>query len=181
MFIAELFIIAKTWKWPRSPLADEWVRKLLFTSVQPLSHVQLFATPRMQRKHTWLPYPFQLLELAQTHVHKVIDAIQPSHPLSSPSPPAFSLSQNQGFFPVSQFFTSGGQSIGVSASASVLPMDIQHQFPLELTGGSPCSTRDSQESSPTPQFKSINSLVVNFLYSPTLSTIHDCWISHSFY
>ena len=71
-----------------------------------------------------LPVHHQLLELAQSHVHRVGDAIQPSHPLSSPSPPASNLSQDQGLFKC-QFFTSGGQSIGVSASASVLPMNIQ--------------------------------------------------------
>ena len=58
---------------------------------------------------------------------------------------------------MSQFFASGGQSIGASASASVLPMNIQGWFPLGLTVGSPCSPKDAQESSPTPQFKSINS------------------------
>ena len=67
----------------------------------------------------------QLPELAQTHVYRVDDAFQPSHLLSSPSP-AFNIFQHQGQnFPVSQFFTSGGQSIGVSASASVLPVNIQ--------------------------------------------------------
>ena len=76
----------------------------------------------------------QLPELAQTHVHQVGDAIQPSHPLSSPSPPAFDLFSASGSFPKSQFFTSGGQSIGVSASASVLPMNIQDWFPLGLMG-----------------------------------------------
>ena len=75
----------------------------------------------------------QLLELAQTHVHQVGDAIQPSHPLSSPSP-AFNLSEPSGSFPMSQFFASSGQSIGASASASVLPMNIQDWFPLRLTG-----------------------------------------------
>ena len=68
------------------------------------------------------PVHHQLPELTQTHVHQVGDAIQPSHPLSSPSPPAFSLSQHQGLFPMGQFFTSGSQSIEVSASASVLPI-----------------------------------------------------------
>ena len=67
---------------------------------------------------------------------------------------------------MSQFFTSGGQCIGVSASASVLPMN------QDLVG-SPCSPRDSQESSPAPQFKSINSSALSFLYSPTLTPIHD--------
>ena len=60
-----------------------------------------------------------------------------------------------GSFPMSQFFASGGQSIGVSASASILPMNSQDGFPLGLTGLLACGPRDSQESSPTPQFKSI--------------------------
>ena len=68
------------------------------------------------------PVHHQLLDLAQTQVHRVNDAIQPSHPLLSPSPPAFTTS---GSFPRSQFFPLGGQSIRVSASASVLPMNIQ--------------------------------------------------------
>ena len=73
-----------------------------------------------------------------------------------------------GSFQMSQLFTSCGQSIGVSASTSVLPMNTQDWSPLGWTVGSPCSPRDSQESSPTPQFKSINSLALSFLYSPTL-------------
>ena len=81
------------------------------------------------------PVHHQLLELIQTHVHQVSDAIQPSHLLLSPSPPTFSLSQHQGlFFPMSQFFASGGLSIGVSASASLLLMNIQDWFPLGWTG-----------------------------------------------
>ena len=72
-----------------------------------------------------------LLELAQTLW--VSDVIQPSHPLSSPSPPAFNLFQHQGL-PMSRFFTSGGQSLGASTSASVLPVNIQGWFPLGLTG-----------------------------------------------
>ena len=84
-----------------------------------------------------------------------------------------------GSFQMSQLFASGGQSIGVSASASVLPMNIQDWFPLGWTG-SPCSPRDSQESSPTPPFKSINSLALSFLYGPTLTSIHDYWKHHSF-
>ena len=84
-----------------------------------------------------------------------------------------------GSFQMSQFFTSGGQSIGASASESVLPMNIQDWFPLGWSGWIPCSPRDSQESSPTPQFKSINSLALSFLYSPTLTSIHDYWKNHS--
>ena len=72
-----------------------------------------------------LPVHHRLLEFTQTHAHWVGDAIQPSHPLSSPSPLAFTLSLHQGLFKMSQFFASGGQSIGVSASTSVVPMNIQ--------------------------------------------------------
>ena len=79
------------------------------------------------------PIHHQFPELVQTHVHPVGDAVQLSHPLSSPSPPAF-IEPASGFFPMSQFFTSCGQSIGVSASASVLPMNIQDWFPLGWTG-----------------------------------------------
>ena len=81
-----------------------------------------------------LPVYHQLPEFTQTHVHWVGDAIQPSPPLSSPSPPTFNLSQHQGLFKwVSSLNQSGGQSIGVSASASVLPMTIQDWFPLGWT------------------------------------------------
>ena len=83
-------------------------------------------------------------------------------------------------FQMSQLFTSGGQSIGVSASASVLPMNTQDWSPLGWTGWISLQSRDSQESSPTPQFKSINSLALSFLYSPTLTSIHDDWKNHSF-
>ena len=79
------------------------------------------------------PVHHQLPELTQTHNHWVGDAIQPSHHLSFLSPPAFSLSQHPGSFQMSQFFASGGQSIGVSASASVFPMNIQNWFPLGWT------------------------------------------------
>ena len=122
----------------------------------------------------------QLLELTQTHVHWVGDAIQPFHPLLSPSPPAFNLSQHQGLF---QWVSSSHQV------AKGLQFQFQHQSfqwifrtdPLEeRLAVSPCSPRDSQESYPTPQFKSINSLVVSFLYSPTLTSIWDYWKNHNF-
>ena len=77
---------------------------------------------------------YQLPEFTQTHAHWVGDATQSSHPLSSPSPSVLNLSQNQSLFPLSQFFASGGQRIGASASASVLPMNIQDWFPLAWTG-----------------------------------------------
>ena len=79
----------------------------------------------MNRSTPGLPVHHQPPEFTQTHVHRVCDAIQPSHPLSSPSPPAPNPSQHQGIFPMSQLFIWSGQSIGISASASVLPMNTQ--------------------------------------------------------
>ena len=126
------------------------------------------------------PVHHQLPEIAQTHVHPVGDAIQPSHSLPSCFPPAFNLFLASGSFPVSQFFTSDGQRIGAAASASVLPMNIQDSFPLGLTDLISLQSKESQASSLTPQFKSINSLALSFLYSPTLISIHDSWKNHSF-
>ena len=94
------------------------------------------------------PGHHQFQELAQTHVIEFSDAIQPSHPLSSPSPPAFNLAQHQGLF---KWVNSSHQV------AKVLELQIQHQ-----------SFR------PSPQFKSINSLVLSFLYGPTLCNLTDC-------
>ena len=120
-----------------------------------------------------LPVHHQLVEFTQMHVHWVDDAIQPSHPLSSPSPSALNLSQHQG---LCKWVRSSHQV------AKVLEFQLQHQS-FQWTSrsdllqdglvGSPCSPRDSQESSPTPQFKSINSLALSFLHSPTLPSIHD--------
>ena len=127
-----------------------------------------------------LPVHHQLPKVTQAHIHRVGDAIQLSHPPSSPSLPALNLSQHQGLFKC------------VSSShqvAKVLEFQLQHQsfqrnprVDLLQNGlvGSPCSPRDSQESSLTPQFKSINSLALSFLYSPTLTSIHDYWKNHSF-
>ena len=122
----------------------------------------------------------QLLELTQTHVFRSSDAIQPSHPLSISFPPSFNLSQHQGLF---QWVSSSHQV------AKVLEFQLQHQsfqfrnsdwFPLRLTGWISLSPRETQESSPTPQFKGINSSVLGFLYSPTLPSIHEYWKKQSF-
>ena len=104
-----------------------------FSSVQFSSSVISDSLRPHGLQHARPPCPSLTPELAQTHVHWVSDAIQPSHPLSSPSPPALNLSQHQGFFPMSQLFTSGGQSIGVSASTLVLPMNTQDWSPLGWT------------------------------------------------
>ena len=94
---------------------------LQFNSVQLLSRVQLFATPwaaecQASLSNTNSRSPRKLMSIES-------DASQPSHPVSSPSPPAVNLTQHQGLFQMSQLFASGGQSIGVSASTSDLPMN----------------------------------------------------------
>ena len=133
-----------------------------------------------------LPDHHQLLEPTQTHVHWVHDAIQPSHPLLSPSPPAFPFSSclqsfpASGSFPVSQFFTSGGQNIGVSASVSVLPMNIQDRFPLGWTGWISVQSKGLSRvfSNTTVQkhqfFSNQLSLLSNY------QSIYDYWNNHSF-
>ena len=106
------------------------------------------------------------------------------HPTISSSVVPFSScpqsSPESGSFQMSQLSASGGQRIGISASTSVLPINTQDWSPLGWLVGSPCSPRDSQESSPTPQFKSIYSSVLSFLYSPIFTSIHDYWKNHSF-
>ena len=87
----------------------------------------------MNRRTPGLPVHHHLPDFTQTHVHRVSDAIQPSHPLSSPSPPASNPSQHQSF-PMSQLFPWGGQSTGVSALASFLPKKSQGWSPSEWTG-----------------------------------------------
>ena len=101
-------------------------------SVQSLSRVWL--CDPMNRSTPGLPVHHQLLEFTQTHVHWVSDTIQPSHPLSSPSPPAPKSLPASECFPVSQLFAWGGQSTGVSASASFLPKKSQGWSSSEWTG-----------------------------------------------
>ena len=91
-----------------------------------------------------------------------------------PFSPCLHFFPASGSFLMRWLFVSGGQSIGASVSASVLLMNIQDQFPLGWMVWA-CSPRDSQEYSPTPQFKSINSLAFSLLYSPTLTSIHGYW------
>ena len=134
---------------------------------------------RMDCSMPCLPVCHQFLVHAQTRVHQVGDAIQPSHPLSSPSPPAFNLSQHQGLFK----WVSSSHQVAI-----VLEFQLQHQsfqwifrtdFLYNGLVESPRSPRDSQESSPTPQFKSISSSVLSILYSPALTSIHDYWKNRS--
>ena len=133
----------------------------------------------MNHRMPGLPVHHQLLEFTQTHVHWVGDAIQPSHSLSSPSPPALNLSQPSVSFQMSQLFASGGQSIGLSASTSVLPMHTQDRSPLEWTGWISLQSKGPSRVFAITQFESINSSALSFLYSPTLMSIHDHWKNYS--
>ena len=123
-----------------------------------------------------LPVHHQLLEFTQTHVHWVGDAIQPSHPLFSLSPPTFSLSQDQGLF---KWVNSSHQVARISTSASILPMNIQGWFPLEFSGLISLQYKGlSRVFASTTVFKSINSSVFSLLHGPTLTSIHDYWKNH---
>ena len=152
-----------------------WTASVQFSSVtqscptlcDPMNH----STPA-------LPVQHQIPEFTQIHIHRVSDTIQPSHPLSSPSP-TLSPSQHQSRF---QWVSSSHEV------AKVLEFQLQHhsfqrnpRADLFQNGlvGSPCSPRDSQESSSAPQFKSINSSMLSLLHSPALTSIHDHWKNHS--
>ena len=145
-----------------------------FSSVQSLSCVWLFVTP-------WTTARQGSLSITDSQSLPKLMSIKSVMPFNHLilCCPFFSCLQSfptSGSFPVSQLFPSSGQNTGVSASTSVLPMNWS---PLGWTVGSPCHPRDSQESSPTPQFKSINSSALSFLYSPTVISIHDHWKNHS--
>ena len=154
------------------------VSMIQFSSVQSLSRVTLFATPWMAACHTSLSITNS--QSTQSHIHWVSDAIQPSHPLLSPSPPVFTRSQHQGLFK----WVSSSQQV-----AKVMEFQLQHQsiqwifrndFLQDGLIGSSWSPRDSQESSSTPLVKSISSSALSFPYSPSLTTIQDYWKNHSF-
>ena len=155
----------------------------------------------------FIPIQFSLVQFSHSVMSSSLRPHEPQHtrpPCPSPTPRAYpnscplsrwchptisssllpfsSCPQSfpaSGSFPVSHLFASGGQSIGVSASTSVLPMNIQGWSLLGWTGWISLPSKDSQESSPTPQFKSINSSVLSILYSPTLTSTHDHWKNHS--
>ena len=132
-----------------------------FSSDQSLSHVRLSATP-------WIAACQASLTITNSSIHpNPCPLSRWCYPAISSSVVPFSSCPQSlpasGSFPVSQLFAWGGQSIEVSASASVLPMNTLDWSPLEGLVGSPCSPTDSQESSPTPKFKSINSSVLSFL------------------
>ena len=160
---------AKIWKQTKCIQTNKWIKMTWYVSVQfSLSDVTPWTTAHqasLSITNSW-----SLLKLSPLS-HWCHSTISSSVILSSSYLQSFPA---VGSFLTSQFFTSGGQSIGVSALASVLPMALQGvDFFKDGLFWSPCSPRDSQESSPTPQVESINSSVLSFLYHPTLTSIYD--------
>ena len=147
--------------------------------VQSQSDVRLFATP-------WTAARQASLSLTVFRVCSNLSKFAPlswwCHPTISFSVIPFSSCLHSfpasRSFPISQLFASGGQSIGASASASVLPMNIQGQVPLELTGLISLLSKGFLR--PTPQFENISSSVLSLLYGPILISIHNYWKNHSF-
>ena len=150
------------------------------SSVQFSSVTQSFLTlcDPMNRSTPGLPVHHQLPEFTQTHFHQVSDAIQPSHPLSSPSPPAFNLSQHHGLFKWVSSLHQVAKILGFQLQ-HVFPMNIQGWSPLGWTGWISLQSKGLSRVSPTAQFKSINSSALSFLHSPTLTSIHDHRRNHS--
>ena len=102
--------------------------------------------------------------------------------ISSSVIPIFTCLQSfpaSGSFPMSQLFVSGGQSIGVSALTSVLPMNIQDWSPLGWTGWISLQSKGLSRVFSNTTVQTINSSVLSFLYSPTLTSMHDYWKNHS--
>ena len=145
------------------------------SSLQSLSRVQFFVTPWTTARQASLSITNSrsLLKLMSTEL------VMPSNHLTLCCP--FLLLPS--VFPSTKVFSN--ESVlhirwPKYWPASVLPMNVQDKFPYNWVVWSPCSPRDSQESSPAPQFKSISSLVFGFLYSPTLTSIQDYWKNRSF-
>ena len=146
-------------------------------AVQSLSCVLFFATPWAAALQASLSF------IISRSCSNSCPLGQWCHPtISSSVAPCSSCPQSfpaSGSFQMSQLFVSGGQNIGVSASTSVLPKNTQADLLYDGLAGSPCSPRDSQESSLAAQFKGINSSMFSLLYGLTLTSIHDYWKNHS--
>ena len=143
---------------------------LVVVVVPSLSHVQLFATPWTAALQASLSFTisgswlrFMSHEWVMLYTHLILFSFLLLCLQSSPE---------SGYFLMSWLFVSGGQSIGASASASVLPMNIHSWFPLGIAALISLQSRNSQVSSPAPQFKIITSSLLRLLYGPTLTSVH---------
>ena len=155
------------------------LKNIQFSSVQFSRSVVSDSLRPHELQHTRPPCPSPTLG-----VHpNPCPSSQWCHPIISSSVVPFSACPQSfpasGSFQISQLFTWGGQSAGVSALASFLPKNTQTDLLQNGLVGSPCSPRDFQEFSPTAQFKSISSSELSLLHSPTLTSIHDHRKNHS--
>ena len=141
------------------------VAQLCLTLCDPMNH----STPGLSVYH-------QLPEFTQTHVHRVGDAIQPSHPLSSPSPPAPNPSRIRVFSNESTLHMKWPKYWSFSINPS---NEHPGLISFRMDWLNLLVVQGTLKSFPTPQFKSINSSVLSFLHSPTLTSIHDHWKNHS--
>ena len=148
-----------------------------FSPVQSLSHVRLFATPWIAVCQASLSitncrslFKLMSIELVMPSSHLILCVPFSSCIQSFPA---------SGSFQIIQFFPSSGQRIGVSASASVLPMNIQDWFPLGWTGCIPLQSKGLSRVFSNTTVQIISSLALSFLYSPTLTSTHDYWKNHS--
>jgi len=126
------------------------------------------------------PVHHQLPEFIQTHVHWDSDAIQSSHPLSSPSPSAFNLSQHQGLFRWVRTLHQMDKVLDLQFQHQLLPVIIQDWFPLGWTGWISLQPKRLSRVFSNTTVQSINSLALSYLYGPTLISIPDYWKNHSF-
>ena len=167
----------------------EWIRVLFHSSasIKPVFTVQSSSVPQLcptlwshGLQHARLPCPSptagaysKACPLSQWCQPTILSSVVPFSSCLQSFPAS-------GFFPVSWFFTSGGQSTGASPSASVLPMNMQGWIPLRLTGLISLQSKRLSESSPAPQFESINFLALSLLYGPTLTTKTTALTIHIF-
>ena len=153
------------------------LNRLLFIQFGPA--VMSDTSDPMNHSTPGFPVHHQLQEFAQNPVHLVSDAIQPSHPLSSPSPPALNLSQHQGLSDESalcirwpKYWSFSFKTSPSNEHPGLISFRMDWLDLLAVQG-------TLKSSSPAPQFKSINSSALSFLHSPTLTSIHDYWKNHN--
>ena len=158
---------------------ENWNPCALLSSVQFSHSVVSDSLRPHESQHASLPVHHQLPESTQTHVHCVGDAIQPSHPLSSPSPPAPNPSQHQSFFPWVNSSHERGQSTWVSALASFLPKKSQGWSPSEWTGWISLQSKALLRVFSNTTVEKNQFFGTQPLHSPTLTSIHDHWKNHS--
>ena len=171
------YILSRSFKFSLMQLFCYSFSKRALSSVQFTQSCPALCHP-MDYSMPGFPVHQQLPEFVQIHVHRVGDAIQPSHPLSSLSLPAFNLSQHQGLF---QWVSSHqvAKVLEFQLSVSVLPMNIQDWSPLGLTDLISLQSKGLSRVFSSTIVGKHNSSAPSLLYGPTLTSIHDYWKNHS--